>query len=870
MKRVTFILLGIAGTVQAAFPKIDEQTVVCSQRAGNSVVVSYVLEDEAAIVTAALFTNGVEVAESQLTGMTGDVNCRVEPGSRRIVWKPKQTSALSGRFKSGDASMRLTAHSLSRPPLYMSVNLATGAVNYYVSSNAVPGGVQGDVYKTTSMLFRRIDAANILWRMGAVLNDSPLNPGLCRPHPVTLTHDYYIAVFEMTHEQYRSLMGTYVSGYSAFKACHDWNMHPVEMISYQTMRGRCETYDYWTDRRNSSVASVNPASPIGVMRSRTGGEMGFDLPTAAQWEFAARAGSVLPLIGDVDLVRSSDMMVLHTDTSNAMSPYAWFAANSKTDEIVDEDNKGRTHKVGGRLPNAWGLYDMGGNVNEIVHDFAVDPATAVSSDGSYEVDPVGPSRAQAQISASYGARRQVRGGGYSDGYACQRPEYVHESLIGETGWNRWCGVRLACPIAQVHHEPLDETPFAKPEISFDEATREAVVCYTLSGDVPKIVTVDIKTNGCSIGTRNFSDLGGDVNRIVNPGNHRIYWRPDHTWDGHVVDTRVDGLTVEVREWTTNNPPDYAVIDLAGPNLPVFYYVDEGAVPGGVTNEIYKHSKLVMRKIPAANVLWCMGGGKWDAGLPPESASAHYVQFTRDYWMSVFQITERQYYFVSQVCGSNYKSDPRHWKMPVHNISWGGFADGTHSVRGADAVWPGSSYVNPGSFLGRLRQLQPSFVFDLPTESQWEFAYRAGTDTITPWGDEVSAEASRGRAWNRQNWSDDPALTEKSPHEVGLLAPNRWGLYDMGGNINEWCLDYFRTNNSAYADSAVLVDPQGPPSPDPGYPTHRVLRGGSWDDDYERIRSSHRTHLYTPQYCKWRGIRIVAPVVPEHVPGTSEE
>ena len=78
MKRVTFILLGIAGTVQAAFPKIDEQTVVCSQRAGNSVVVSYVLEDEAAIVTAALFTNGVEVAESQLTGMTGDVNCRVD------------------------------------------------------------------------------------------------------------------------------------------------------------------------------------------------------------------------------------------------------------------------------------------------------------------------------------------------------------------------------------------------------------------------------------------------------------------------------------------------------------------------------------------------------------------------------------------------------------------------------------------------------------------------------------------------------------------------------------------------------------------------------------------------------------------------
>jgi len=863
MKRIIFILLGFAGTVQASFPKIDEKTVVCSQRAGNTIEISYVLSGEAGIVTVSFLTNGVAISENQLTGMTGDVNCRVEPGERRIVWKPKQTSTLSGKFKLGEATVRITAHSLSCPPLYMAVNLLTGAVNYYISSNAVPGGVQNDIYKTTSMLFRRIDAANILWRMGAVLNESPQNQELCRPHPVSLTHDYYMAVFEMTHEQYRSLKGEYVSGYSAFKDCPDWNMHPVEMISYQTMRGRCETYDYWTDRQKSSVASVRSESPIGVIRSRTGGDMGFDLPTSAQWEFAARAGSVLPFIGDIDLIRNSSMAVLDADMRNALSPYAWFSANSKTDNIVDEENKGRTHRVGERIPNAWGLYDMGGNVNEIVHDFLIDPSTSVNSDGSYEVDPIGPSREKAMISG-YGAHRQVKGGGYSDGYVCQRPEYVHGALIGETGWNRWCGVRLACPIAQVHHEPLGEAPFATPEISFDESSREAVICYTLSGDTPKIVTVDIKTNGCSIGTRNFSDLAGDVNRIIKPGNHGIYWRPDHTWCGHVVDTNIDDLTVEVREWTTNNPPDYAVIDLAGPNLPVFYYVDADAVPGGITNAIYKHSKLVMRKIPAANVIWRMGGDKWDADLPPESATSHYVQFTEDYWISVFQITERQYFFVSEVCGSSYKSDPRHWTMPVHNISWGGFADGTHSVRGADAEWPGSSYVNPDSFLGKLRKLSPSFVFDLPTESQWEFAYRAGTDTLTPWGNEVTADASRGHAWNRQNWSDDPALAANSPHEVGLLKPNRWGIYDMGGNINEWCLDYFRVDNASYARRTVLVNPQGPLTPDPEYPTHRVLRGGSWDDSYERIRSSVRTHLHTPQYCKWRGIRIVAPIVPETV------
>lgn len=865
MRKMSFWVLLWAGTAFCACPEIDK--VQCRQ-IGGKFSITYTLSNGPGIVTASVFTNGAAVADEQLTGMTGDVNKRVETGAdREILWRPSRTSTLTGLFKAGEVSVRLTAHRPSRPPRYMAVDLVSGAVSYYVSSNAVPGGVLNDVYKKTSMLFRRIDAANVLWRMGTCEKDSPRDFALCRPRPVTLTYDYYMAVFEMTHAQFRALAG-YDSGSSDFKNCAEWDLMPVEYVSYQTMRGAIATYDFWTDRQSAATAGVLPGSPIGRLRARTGNGLPFDLPTAAEWEYAARAGSLNRYIGDVDVVRNQNVTELDAETRAALDAYAWFSFNSKTDETVDAEGVGRPHRVGGKRPNGWGLYDMGGNVNEIVHDYAIDKAATVISDGSYEVDPIGPPPSRA-MSSGYGRHRQVKGGGYSDGYVVQRPEVVHDKLIGETGWNKWCGIRLACPIAQVFHAPMSDTPLSEPVFSFDPVSREAVISYTLAQGEPRIVTLDVKTNGCSIGTKHFVNLGGAVNRVVNPGNHRIFWRPDQTWPDHCLDTSKDAVTVEIRAWTTNNPPDYAVIDLAAANLPVFYYVDADAVPGGVTHALYKTSKLVMRKIPAANVVWRMGRPK---GVSPDAngpAYDRYVQLTKDYWISVFQITERQYYLVTAGSTSNYKADPLHWTMPLHNISWGAYSDGTHSIRGADATWPSSHYVNPESFLGKLRVVQPAFQFDLPTEAQWEYAYRAGTDTLTPWGDTVAQNASDPFVWNRGNWHLDPALTEKKPHEVGLLTPNGWGLYDMGGNINEWCLDYYRYNPAASEAGAVTVNPVGPLAPDAGCSTHRVLRGGSWDDDYKRIASHVRTHLQTPQMCKWRGIRLVAPVVPEEIPERGE-
>ncbi|MCY2930598.1 MAG: formylglycine-generating enzyme family protein [Planctomycetota bacterium] len=113
---------------------------------------------------------------------------------------------------------------------------------------------------------------------------------------------------------------------------------------------------------------------------------------------------------------------------------------------------------------------------------------------------------------------------------------------------------------------------------------------------------------------------------------------------------------------------------------------------------------------------------------------------------------------------------------------------------------------------------------LPTEAQWEYACRAGTKTRFSYGDDDGYSALGQYAWYAKN-------SGKSTHPVGQTKPNAWGLYDMHGNVWEWCSDW---GCQMYAN-AETRDPQGPVS---GLP-YRVLRGGSWRDDPEDCRSAYR-------------------------------
>ena len=119
------------------------------------------------------------------------------------------------------------------------------------------------------------------------------------------------------------------------------------------------------------------------------------------------------------------------------------------------------------------------------------------------------------------------------------------------------------------------------------------------------------------------------------------------------------------------------------------------------------------------------------------------------------------------------------------------------------------------------RLPAGYEYRLPTEAEWEYACRAGTTTRFHFGD--SARALRDYAWYSSNAGG-------RTHEVGQKKPNQWGLYDMHGNVWEWCHDW-------YADEypgGTVTDPSGPQSA-----TDRVYRCGSWYDTARNCRAANR-------------------------------
>jgi formylglycine-generating enzyme required for sulfatase activity len=171
-------------------------------------------------------------------------------------------------------------------------------------------------------------------------------------------------------------------------------------------------------------------------------------------------------------------------------------------------------------------------------------------------------------------------------------------------------------------------------------------------------------------------------------------------------------------------------------------------------------------------------------------------------------------------------------------------------------WPSNSVINEDSFMGRLRAKTGLTTLDLPTEAQWEYACRAGTTTALYSGKDLTgasncpnvAEVARYRnnagkpeGWNfwstnGYSYGGQPGFQGhthankwmgKAP--VGSYPPNRWGLYDMHGNVWEWCLDWY-----AETYPGAVTDPKGPATG-----ARRVLRGGSSDDPAHCCRAANR-------------------------------
>ena len=403
--------------------------------------------------------------------------------------------------------------------------------------------------------------------------------------------------------------------------------------------------------------------------------------------------------------------------------------------------------------------------------------------------------------------------------------------------------------------------------TYDSDQRIVQITYSLSESA--IVTIDVCTNGVvSIGSQNFTTLAGEVNKEVATGNgHKILWFADRDWSGHEI--AESDLTVVVKAWTKAVPPDYLVVDLrlshTATSETLRYYADAGAIPGGVTNDLYKTKKLVMRRIPASGVTWRMGSPSGETGRSKDPVEPeHYVSFDKDYYIGVYPVTMGQY---EQLCGflpSRAMSDfdmsivTNKAAHPVGGISYAyNKSDATQTwLRGNS--WPGSKEWNVSFFysngpIGKLCALS-GIKFDIPTEAQWEYACRAGTGTSFGSGKNCTSNKDDNPCVNMDEvgWYCKNTTTTQP---VGLKKPNDWGLYDMHGNVWEWCLDWYGTFSETISSDPV-VNPSGAES---NSDSKRVRKGGGYSSGAMYCRSASRSSASDTGNYLNHGFRLCCPV-----------
>ena len=309
------------------------------------------------------------------------------------------------------------------------------------------------------------------------------------------------------------------------------------------------------------------------------------------------------------------------------------------------------------------------------------------------------------------------------------------------------------------------------------------------------------------------------------GRHRITW--DTAVDRvNLISSNVTATVSLVRYGIRQTPdlptdPDmptepkegfYCVIDLSGgadvTRWPVSYL---STMPSGGWTDEYKTTKLVLRRIEAGTFI--MGSDQTD--------KRHRVTLTRPFYMGVFEVTQRQW---DLVMGS--------WPGSSFFYGWGdaypAYYVSYDDIRGSSsgARWPASAAVDASSFLGKLCA-KTGLDFDLPTEAQWEYACRAGTATTYYWGDTMDGTY----VWFWDNSGSYLDNFGSTTHPVGTRLPNDWGLYDMSGNVWEWCRDGDGT-------LAYGTDPEGS-ALEWASGSCREVRGGSWCARADSCTSSYR-------------------------------
>ncbi len=238
-------------------------------------------------------------------------------------------------------------------------------------------------------------------------------------------------------------------------------------------------------------------------------------------------------------------------------------------------------------------------------------------------------------------------------------------------------------------------------------------------------------------------------------------------------------------------------------------------------------------IPAGTFLMGQRANEQDA-YPNKETPRHRVTLSQGFWMGRHEVTKQQ------------------WRAVMGTSPWSGRAYVNEDDL-SPAVYV--SWEDAQAFIARLTA-HTGRPFRLPTEAEWEYACRAGTTTRFYWGDDPTYEKINRAAW----WRGNVFITgQKYARPAGLKPANPWGLYDLSGNVSEWCQDW----HGYYGDGPV-TDPTGPATAQ-----HRVLRGGSWLTTGGQCRSSRRNHEPPSAIHSDIGFRVAAGAVARPEAGAPE-